>query len=256
MTDACRLPFAIRNRHGERLDVALHPADSSHTPSAPPVLVVIGHGVTSSKDRPWLVALSEALAGAGLASLRVSFSGNGASEGRFEDATPSKEADDLGSVLDAVRQWGVARTAYAGHSMGGAVGVLRACEDPRIDLLISMAGMVHVHAFMQRHFAHLVPARDMMLGKPGCPWNRALQEDAARLGSLTRQASRITVPWLLVHGDQDELVPLADSEDARAAADGRPELVVLPGVDHRFTGAVPAMTSTVVAWIHRHLAGR
>jgi uncharacterized protein len=59
------------------------------------------------------------------------------------------------------------------------------------------------------------------------------------------------VPWLLVHGDADELVPLADSEDARAAADGRPELVVLPGVDHRFTGAVPAMTAAVVTWLER-----
>ncbi len=88
-----------------------------------------------------------------------------------------------------------------------------------------------------------------MLDKPGCVWNRALDDDAERLGSLTAQAAAVRVPWLLVHGDADELVPLQDSLDARAAAGGQPDLVVLPGVDHRFTDAIPAMTSDVVTWL-------
>ncbi len=88
----------------------------------------------------------------------MSFAGNGESEGRFEDVTPTKEAADLGSVLDALEAWGVQHVAYVGHSMGGAVGVLRASVDPRIEALVSLAGMFHVHAFMQRTFGHLVPA--------------------------------------------------------------------------------------------------
>jgi hypothetical protein len=52
-----------------------------------------------------------------------------------------------------------------------------------------------------------------------------------------------------VHGDADELVPLQDSLDARAAAGGDPELVVLAGVDHRFAGAIPAMVAAVVGWV-------
>lgn len=250
-------PPPIVNRHGERLDVAFHEADDTPASgsSPPPEVVVIGHGVTSNKDRPWLLSLSEAVAGAGLSSLRVTYAGNGESEGRYEDATLSKEVEDLGAVLDVLQEWGVARIAYVGHSMGGAIGVLRASADSRIVALVSLAGMVHVPAFMQRHFGHLVYGRDMMLDKPGCPWNQALAEDARRIGSLTAQAARIRVPWLLVHGGADELVPLADSEDARAAAGHRPELVVLPGVDHRFTGAVPAMTDAVAPWLVRQLRG-
>lgn len=67
-----------------------------------------------------------------------------------------------------------------------------------------------------------------MLDKPGCPWNRALAADAARLGALTAEATAVRVSWLLVHGDADELVPLQDSEDARVAAGGRPDLVGCP----------------------------
>jgi pimeloyl-ACP methyl ester carboxylesterase len=136
--------------------------------------------------------------------------------------------------------------------MGGAVCLLRASRDPRIRVLVSLAGMVHVHAFMQRHFGHLRPG-DPMLGKPGCPWNRNLEDDARRIGSLTSVAAGIDIPWLLVHGAADELVPLQDSVDAGAAAEGRPELVTLEGADHPFSGLHEALVQAVVPWLGRQL---
>ena len=257
MPDLRPLPFEIRNAGGERIDAAwraatLDQATGIADPGAAPV-VVIGHGVTSHWDRPWQTELSAALGNAGVASVLVSFAGNGASEGRFEDVTPTKEAADLGSVLDALEAWGVRRLAYAGHSMGAAVGVLRASVDPRIEALVSLAGMFHVHAFMQRTFGHL-PSGGLMLDKPGCLWNAALDDDGLRLGSLEREAAAVRVPWLLVHGDADELVPLQDAIAARAAAGGLPELVVLSGGDHRFTAAIPALCDAVVPWLARHFA--
>ena len=65
-------------------------------------------------------------------------------------------------------------------------------------------------------YPHLAPGAPM-LGKPECPWSPNLAEDAARIGSVTVQAACIRVPWLLVHGDADELVPYQDALDARAA---------------------------------------
>jgi fermentation-respiration switch protein FrsA (DUF1100 family) len=92
-----------------------------------------------------------------------------------------------------------------------------------------------------------------MLDKPECPWSTALLADAARIGSVTPQAASVAVPWLLVHGDADELVPYQDSLDARAAASGRPHLVTLPGIDHRFTGAYPELLEAVVPWLRSNL---
>ena len=244
---------AIRNASGERLDVSYHPAAAAPHPFEPPrAMVVLGHGVTAHKDRPLLIALADGLSQAGLASLRISFAGNGGSEGRFEHAVASKEVGDLGSILDALERWGVERIAYAGHSMGGAVGVMRAATDARIACLVSLAGMVHVDAFFQAQFGHLAPGAPM-LDKPECPWSPAIADDAARIGSVTGQAAAIRVPWLLVHGDADELVPYQDALDARDAASGRPELVTLPGVDHRFNGALPQVVDVVVAWLRLRL---
>ena len=193
-------PGIIRNASGERIDYTFTPAAGQRGAAAPSKVVILAHGVTAHKERPLLVTLADALARAGLASLRLSFAGNGDSEGRFVDAVPSKEVGDVRDVLDALAAWGVERIAYAGHSMGGAVGVLAASRD-----------------------------------------------------SVTSQAAMIGVPWLLVHGDADELVPYQDSLDAVAAAGGRPTLVTLRGVDHRFNGALPQVVDAVVPWIRERL---
>jgi len=121
----------IHNRHGEVLDYSYAAGATGNCP-----LLVIGHGVTANKDRAWAVKLTEGLTAAGLASLRFSFSGNGASDGDFRESTVTKEVEDLGAVLDAVDERPI---YYAGHSMGGAVGVLRTVSDPRIKRLISLA---------------------------------------------------------------------------------------------------------------------
>lgn len=232
----------IRNSHGERLDFAFHPgaADSKR-------VVVIGHGVTGHKDRPWLIALAEGLAAAGIPALRVSYSGNGASEGRFVDSNISKEVADLGAVFDAL---GDREIVYVGHSMGAAVGVLRASEDGRITRLVSLAGMVHVRAFFERHFQALQPDRDLMWEKPGCLLTTKFLEDVRRIGSTADRACRISVPWLLVHGDADTLVPLEDSRDAFVRARQPKQLVVFEGCDHIWEpGFTPRMVETVVGWL-------
>jgi len=234
----------IRNREGERLDTTYTPGTDGAD-----ALVVIGHGVTANKDRPWLVALAEALGAAGIASLRVSFSGNGDSEGRFEDSTITKEVADLGSVLDRLEGRAV---TYVGHSMGGAVGVLRAAADDRIRALVSLAGMVRTRQFAERKFGDLEPGRDLMWDKPECPLSRAFVDDLTRLDHVLEAAARIRVPWLLVHGDADTVVPHGDSVDAHAASGSLPQLVTLPGVDHVFSDAgTPAMTAAVLDWLRR-----
>lgn len=241
------MPFDIRNAHGERLDHTHVPGRDGATD-----VVVVGHGVTANKDRPFLTALADALAARNIASLRFSFAGNGNSEGRFEESTISKEVDDLGAVIDALEG---RRILYVGHSMGAAVGVLRASRDPRIRALVSLAGMVHTADFVQRKFGEQEPGASLMWDKPECPLSQAFVDDLTAIDSVVAQAARIEVPWLLVHGDADSVVPLRDAADVRAAAQGRPELVTLPGVDHVFSSAgTSAMTEPVVRFIERVIA--
>lgn len=234
----------IRNLAGERLAYSWVGPDADR-------VVLIGHGLTSDKDRPWSEALSASLREQGLPSLRFAFAGNGESEGRFEDAHITKEIRDLGAVIDAVAP---RRVAYVGHSMGGAVGALRAAGDARIEVLVSLAAIAHTSAFVERLFGGLRPGVDVMLEKPHCPLTEGFLEDMRQIESLLPVAPKIAVPWLLLHGAEDVIVPDSDSRDMYAHANpSRSRLAVFEGMDHAFTGPGCAqMTATVVEFLQEN----
>ena len=236
----------IINTHGEELDYTYHEAKGD-------ALAILGHGVTGNKDRPFVVALADGLATAGVAVLRLSFSGNGDSEGRFQDSTVSKEVADLGAVLDVVKGREV---GFIGHSMGGAVGVLRASEDDRIRWLVSLAGMVHTEAFAQREFGDVTPDSGCMWEDEDCPLSQRYMDDMASLRSVVERGAAIRVPWLLVHGSEDDVVPPKDARDiAAAAAQPKPRLVEIGGADHVFSDdATPTMVAAVVEWVQQRTA--
>lgn len=237
----------IFNQHGERIDYTLHTGN----PTAKSI-VVIGHGVTGNKDRPFVVALAESLAKAGVNALRISFSGNGASQGKFTDSNITKEVADLGSVLDALKGWHI---GYIGHSMGGAVGVIRTSQDDRIKFLVSLAGMVTTKAFAEREFGMLTPGQGNMWDDEACPLSQAYMDDLCQLDNLGDRAASIKVPWLLVHGTEDDVVFPQDSLDIFARANQPASLLQIKGSNHVFTGAHTAqMTEAVTAWVKARLS--
>jgi pimeloyl-ACP methyl ester carboxylesterase len=236
----------LRNSHGERIDFTHH-----HGRQGAKEIVVIGHGVTGNKDRPFVVALAEGLAKAGIPAIRISFSGNGGSGGKFTECTVSKEVEDLGAVFDALKDRTI---CYIGHSMGGAVGVLRASKDARIEALVSLAGMVHTKAFAEREFAMVKPGEGFMWDDTNCPLSQKYLDDMAAIDSVVGNAPKIRVPWLLIHGTEDDVVPIEESREIFAKANQPKELIELKGANHVFAGEHTApMVSHVVNWLKRTL---
>lgn len=216
----------IRNSQDEQLDVAFHGGDKLGA------VVVIGHGVTANKDRPLLIAIAEGLSERGWPCIRFSFSGNGDSEGRFEEATITKEVEDLKSILKTVPQ--EKRVAYIGHSMGAAVGVKAALETMSIQSLVSLAGMVDTKGFAEREFGDVKPDHGNMWDEPGCPLSSIFVNDMNGIGDLLSEAANVRAPWLFVHGDEDDVVPVEDSRNAFSAAGCEKKLIEIPGAGHMF----------------------
>lgn len=235
----------IQNAQGETLDYVFHgdAADKSQ-------LVIIGHGVTGDCGRPWAIALAEALAEKKIPALRFSFSGNGESEGTFRDSTISKEVADLKSVIDAAKTAGYETITYAGHSQGGAVGVLAAAEDERINQLISLAGMVHTAKFYEVEFGEVTPDTGNMWDDQDCPLSQAYADDMKAINSVIPQGTTIQIPWLLIHGTADDVVPIEESREIFAAAIGEKELVELEGCNHVFADeGLQPMIEAVLEWL-------
>ncbi|MGI8604795.1 MAG: alpha/beta hydrolase [Verrucomicrobiales bacterium] len=236
----------IHNVHHEKLDYRWHPAAAG---SAPDHVVVIGHGVTAHLDRPFVKALAEGIAAAGLHALRFSFSGNGDSEGRFQDSCISKELDDLGAIILTLTKAGYS-VSYAGHSMGGAVGVIYAAHDTRIRHLISLAGMVRTKRFAETEFGMAAPDEGFMWDDPNCPLSSTFMNDLRTIETVAPTIKQVTVPVLLVHGADDDLVPLDEAREIFALANEPKELIELPGANHVFAGAAqPGMVEAVVSWL-------
>jgi hypothetical protein len=198
------------------------------------------------------VALAERLSARGWPCLRISFSGNGGSDGRFEDSTPTKQMEDLQAVLGSVPDY--VRIVYAGHSMGAAVGVLTAVRDLRIRLLASLAGMTHTAAFAEREFGGFKPGSDCIWEDPAFPLSQALIDDLCSIGSTLEAAARVTQPWLLIHGSADDVVPPSDGLDAHKAATGPKQWLEIPGAGHSFDEAsYPAIVDAMDCWLRAHL---
>lgn len=239
----------IKNSLSESIDFT-H-AQSAHDSRQLDWIVVLGHGVTGNKDRPIVADTANALNAAGFDTLCFSFSGNGESEGRFVDSNVSKEVSDLGAVLDAVSKT-YSKICYIGHSMGAAVGVVRAAGDQRIDALVSIAGMVDTKAFAETEFGEETPDEGLMWEEPDCPLSSSFVKDlCVTIGSVESLVEAIGVPWLLVHGLADDVVLPKDPKHVKAIKGDAVDVLYVEGADHSFNEPdhKEKLLEAVVEWL-------
>ncbi len=89
-----------------------------------------------------------------------------------------------------------------------------------------------------------------MWDNPACPLSAEYMADMARIGDVLAAGRVVNVPWLLLHGTADDVVPAQDSEAIKAVAGPLAKLVTLPDGDHGFSeGNAQKMVSTVIEWI-------
>ena len=90
-------------------------------------IVILMHGIFSSKDFNPMPALAKGLAAEGIASIRFDFDGHGKSEGRMQDMTVEKEIADARAIWDYVTTLPyVDRIGLLGHSQGGVIASMTA----------------------------------------------------------------------------------------------------------------------------------
>ncbi|WDL99081.1 alpha/beta hydrolase family protein [Alicyclobacillus sp. ALC3] len=235
--------------HGLTLRGMAHIPDGATEPLP---AVVMYHGFTATRIEPHrlFVKIGRALESVGMASFRFDFSGNGESDGDFEDVTISGEIAEAHAMLDYVLadvladvNVDPARVTLVGMSMGGLVASQVAGDRPddvqRLVLLGPAGGSVYevVSSLLTESGADLtvdMPYYDYL----GNRVSRTLLQDLAAFRVYDR-AKTYRGPVLILHGQQDEVVPSATaSEYQEMAYGGRANVRLLPEANHTFDSSV------------------
>ncbi len=130
----------------------------------------------------------------GLATVRFNFRGVGDSEGEYDNG--QGETDDLLAVVDWVQQTRPGTDLWLGGFSFGAFVALKAARDLPVRQLITIAPPVERYGFEE-----LLP--------PNCP-------------------------WLVVQGDEDDVVSAEAVSKWAEGLDQPPDLVVMEGAGHFF----------------------
>jgi len=155
--------------------------------------------------------LARAFSRCSLAALRFNFRGTEGSAGEYDEG--KGEVDDVLAVM----QW--ARDRYrnaplwlAGFSFGAAMAIRAAAQ-------FEVTGLVSVAPAVSRFASGLT-------AQPECP-------------------------WLVIQGDEDELVDIDDTVAWLDGLEPGPELLVMPGAEHFFHGRLNELREAVMDFVKR-----
>ncbi|HSG49544.1 MAG TPA: alpha/beta fold hydrolase [Longimicrobiales bacterium] len=269
------LPFRLEQPHGTiRGDVRI--------PEGPPPrsAVVVVHGFKGYKDWAFFPWVADRLAADrhAVVSFNMTGSGIGTDPHAFTELeafaanTYSRELLDLGAVVTAVRSTLLprppVRLGILGHSRGGADAVLHAANDPGVDALVTWSAVAKLHRWDEEtrrewREAGRIYVLNTRTGQQ-MPLDVALLEDLEARGealSVEGAAGRVTAPWLILHGTEDETVDVKEARRLAGACPGaRLRLVEAAGhtfgAGHPFAGPGEALRTAMDATLvhfRRHL---
>lgn len=200
-------------------------------------LVIVVHGFTGHMEERHIAGLAAALNDAGFASLRVEMYGHGKSGGSFRTHTVAKWLSELLTVINYAAGLDFVTNLYmAGHSQGGLATILTAgMNADRLKAVVPLSPAVSI-CYDSRRGNSLGGLFDPehIPDEVVFPDGKVLSGDYFRIAQMLpvdEAIKRYEGPVLIVHGDEDEAVPLHFSEEVIGEfANAR--LKVIHGDDH------------------------
>lgn len=224
---------------GKRISGILHLPEKIN-----PSCVIASHGLLSSKDSEKYIALGEQISREGISMLRFDFRGIGESEGGEEDNTVSKKIADLSAAIDFIRSYpGLEnRIGLIGSSLGGFLSLIKASEDKEIRTIVIWATPLHLDDLGTKKQEEDYPLPP-----------EAFFEDLPkhRLVPLLHKVSNC----LVIHGEEDELVPLDQALGIFYNLSVPKEIHVIGGADHRLTDPAHRQRAIQLSvdWLKKYL---
>jgi len=222
-------------------------------PALPVPALVVMHGWGGNAEM--MLPLAAPLHHAGYALLLVDARCHGRSDGDTFASLP-RFAEDIEAALG----WLAAQPevdgrclGVIGHSVGAGAALLAASRLPSIQAVVSLAAFAHPARMMRRWLAaKRIPY--WPLGAYILAYVQRVIGYRFAVIAPCNTLARVTCPVLLVHGEEDETVPVSEAHEIFAARAGDAvELLVIPG-SHDDYGDIGQQLSTVCDFLQRSFA--
>lgn len=174
-------------------------------------IVILCHGLNSSKNGSTNTGLKEAFETHKISTFRFDFFAHGESEGQIEDRSVTKFVDGILKAITYLKKLGYKRIGICGTSFGGLSAVIAASQSS--DLKV------------------------MALKAPGMGQtsrNISNYKDDFEKKIWIKAGESVIIPTLIVHGSEDEDVELRFGEELSRAIKSS-KLIIFDGADHRFS---------------------
>lgn len=232
-------------------------------------ILIFCHGYKGFKDWGAWDMMANQFARAGYCFVKFNFSHNGGAVEEpidfpdleaFGQNNYSIELDDLNSVINWACEQRNIKTkvdidhiGLIGHSRGGGIVTLKAAEDSRIKVLITLAGVSDFKARFPKGSAFEAWKEEGVYyvenGRTHqqMPHYFQFYEDFAKNEerlNIKRAASQLNIPHLIIHGNKDTSVSV---EEAKALHQWnlKSELVIIEGANHVFGTSHPWQKDTL-----------
>ena len=224
--------------------------------------VILCHGFLSNKDSRTNLRLTQLLVDQGIGTLRFDWFGMGDSGGDFSRITVATCCDQLERAISLMRDRGYDELGLVGSSFGGLLAILAGQRHPELraiglkcpvpdfpETLDHEFGLAGIEEWQRTNY---IP--DVTGGTEPVALDFSFYESCREFDAYAA-ARNIKAPVLIVHGEQDELVPFDQIRQLEDALPGDKELVLLPGADHQFGRPEDfrRMTVHLADWMQAHL---
>lgn len=227
-------------------------------------MVILMHGIFSSKNFTPMPAIARSLAKEGIASIRFNFGGHWSSEGKMQRMTIENE------IADAIAIWHyasslpyVSRIGMLGHSQGGLVAsmtagriaTMPATTKPLYALVLIAPATVLKNACQN---GKLFDARFDPVNPPEYVKCFGLMKLGREYLLTTQQldiygtAQSYQGPVLILHGENDRLVPLWCSQQYLTTYPNAPQLTIVEGENHRISRKTKKVATLVTQFFKQH----
>ena len=229
----------------------------------PKPVVIFAHGYKGFKDWGCWDLVAEKFAQNGIFFIKFNFSHNGGTVEQtidfpdleaFGQNNFIKELDDLKSVIDYIseeetfkNEIDLSQIGLIGHSRAGGIVTIKASEDNRVSKLITWAGVSDYESrfpkgdILELWKEHGVSYIENSRTKQKMPHYYQFYENfitnKERL-HIKLAAKNLKIPTLIIHGTDDETVPLNEAKNLHSW-NRNSEFFIVENANHSFGGKHP-----------------